>query len=251
MGNVLCCEGDQDADACMDTLQSSKSPYRQEEAASGLADLARVKASHRDKEWISHAIPILVEALTSGRSLGVQEQAARALANLTVADTVNSGRIVDAGGVPALVGLVSSTHDPSGSGRTQAARALANMSVANQVAAIRISEAGGVRALMTALLDEGAGGWLEEGAFMHAEVAGAIANLAAADARICQEILGHVVAVPRLQMLAQSADEPVRAQARRALVDLSEQSARARQALQDADAFMKQRALIQAYGRSP
>lgn len=242
-----CCAREEDAEAFVTQLRTSSSTWLQEEAACSLADFARQKGSDRTKDWMPDAIPILIKAVTNGKSLELKEHAARALANLTVGDTVNSVRIVNAGGVQALVQLLSTELEDAQACRAQAARALGNLSVQNQVAATRVSEAGGVRTLLKALLEDPLDpGQPEDTLMLHAEAACAIANLAAADESCRKDILGNATAVPRLSMLAQGENPAARIPARRALTELAEQSPFAKQALSDADAKHELRLKLQA-----
>lgn len=242
-----CCIHDLDAEACVEQLRTSSITWLQEEAACSLADFARQRGPDRPKDWMPDAIPILVKAVSNGKSLELKQHSARALANMTVGDTVNSVRIVNAGGVQALVDLLATKLDDAQASRAQAARALGNLSVQNQVAATRVSEAGGVRALVAALLeDQFPPDRPEDTLRLHAEAACAIANLSASDQSCRQDILGTATAVPRLSMLAQGENDAARSPARRALKELAEHSPFAKQALSEADSKNELRLKMQA-----
>eukprot|EP00439_Symbiodinium_sp_Y106_P015863 s2105_g2.t1 len=191
----------------------------QQQAAAGLASMARRKAEHPSK-WMSEAVPLLVEAVAAGETMELREHAARALANLPMCEMSNAHCIVEAGGVPPLVHLLAVE---SYGCRAQAARAVGNLCEA----AKRAMRAGVVRPLLAALLTEDPA---LNGINLAVEAALALANFSNADADCSEAVLQSAVAIPGLRRLALT-EAGQGAAAQRALQSLAQTSLRARQAL--------------------
>ncbi|KAK8635489.1 hypothetical protein V6N13_004223 [Hibiscus sabdariffa] len=205
----------QGATLLLSLMQSSQEDV-QERAATGLAtfvviddenasiDRGRAEAVMRDG-----GIRLLLNLAKSWRE-GLQSEAAKALANLSVNANVAKA-VAEEGGINILAGLARSMNKMVAE---EAAGGLWNLSVGEEHKAA-IAEAGGVKALVDLIFKWSSGG---DGVLERA--AGALANLAADDK--CSIEVAVAGGVHALVMLARNCKfEGVQEQAARALANLA------------------------------
>ncbi|GMI74095.1 F-box Armadillo protein 1, ARABIDILLO-1, F-BOX Protein 5 [Hibiscus trionum] len=205
----------QGAALLLSLMQSSQEDV-QERAATGLAtfvviddenasiDRGRAEAVMRDG-----GIRLLLNLANSWRE-GLQSEAAKALANLSVNANVAKA-VAEEGGINILAGLARSMNKLVAE---EAAGGLWNLSVGEEHKAA-IAEAGGVKALVDLIFKWSSGG---DGVLERA--AGALANLAADDK--CSIEVAGAGGVHALVMLARNCKfEGVQEQAARALANLA------------------------------
>ncbi|XP_008786259.2 protein ARABIDILLO 1-like isoform X1 [Phoenix dactylifera] len=198
------------------SLVKSSQADVQERAATGLAtfvviddDNAAVDPARAEAVMRNGGIPLLLELAKSCRE-GIQSEAAKAIANLSV-NTKVAKAVADEGGISILADLARSMNRLVAE---EAAGGLWNLSVGEEHKAA-IAEAGGVKALVDLIFKwySGIDGVLER-------AAGALANLAADDK--CSLEVAVAGGVQALVMLARWCKvEGVQEQAARALANLA------------------------------
>ncbi|KAG0473052.1 hypothetical protein HPP92_014909 [Vanilla planifolia] len=198
------------------SLVNSSQEDVQERAAAGLATFvviddenARVDPPRAEAVMKNGGIPMLLELARCCRE-GVQSEAAKAIANLSVNPRVAKA-VADEGGISILADLARSTNRLVAE---EAAGGLWNLSVGEEHKTA-IAETGGVKALVDLIFKwpTGIDGVLER-------AAGALANLAADDK--CSLEVAMAGGVHALVMLARSCKvEGVQEQAARALANLA------------------------------
>ncbi|XP_020586199.1 protein ARABIDILLO 1-like [Phalaenopsis equestris] len=198
------------------SLVNSSQEDVQERAAAGLAafvviddENATVDPARAEAVMKNGGIPLLLGLARSCRE-GVQSEAAKAIANLSVNAKVAKA-VADEGGISILASLARSTNRLVAE---EAAGGLWNLSVGEEHKTA-IAEAGGVKALVDLIFKwpTGTDGVLER-------AAGALANLAADDQ--CSMEVAMAGGVHALVMLARSCRvEGVQEQAARALANLA------------------------------
>uniref|UniRef100_A0A7N0UR67 F-box domain-containing protein n=1 Tax=Kalanchoe fedtschenkoi TaxID=63787 RepID=A0A7N0UR67_KALFE len=196
-------------------MQSSQEDV-QERAATGLAtfvviddELATVDGGRAKAVMQDGGIRQLLDLAKSSRE-GLQAEAAKALANLSVNSSVAKA-VAEEGGITLLAGLARSMNRLVAE---EAAGGLWNLSVGEEHKG-SIAEAGGVKALVDLIFR-----WPTGGDGVLERAAGALANLAADDE--CSMEVAQVGGVHALVMLARNCKfEGVQEQAARALANLA------------------------------
>ncbi|XVF79781.1 hypothetical protein PTKIN_Ptkin15bG0017000 [Pterospermum kingtungense] len=198
------------------SLMRSSQEDVQERAATGLATFvviddenASIDCGRAEAVMQDGGIRLLLNLAKSWRE-GLQSEAAKALANLSVNANVAKA-VAEEGGINILAGLARSMNRLVAE---EAAGGLWNLSVGEEHKAA-IAEAGGVKALVDLIFKWSSGG---DGVLERA--AGALANLAADDK--CSMVVALAGGVHALVMLARNCKfEGVQEQAARALANLA------------------------------
>ncbi|CAM8990978.1 unnamed protein product [Rhodiola kirilowii] len=205
----------QGASLFLSLMQSSQEDV-QERAATGLAtfvviddELATVDGGRAEAVMQDGGIRQLLNLAQSSRE-GLQAEAAKALANLSVNSSVAKA-VAEEGGITLLAGLARSMNRLVAE---EAAGGLWNLSVGEEHKG-SIAKAGGVKALVDLIFR-----WPTGGDGVLERAAGALANLAADDK--CSMEVAQVGGVHALVMLARNCKfEGVQEQAARALANLA------------------------------